>query len=88
MVYNLNRLFNAKAILVEEQQWYYLTQSQADKEVHTFPKSIGQKVNIIVQLEFVLHQVSENHKWCNKVSEIWVFSQKSFLPTIGWVKIS
>ena len=32
------RLFNAKAILLEEQSWYYLTHSWKDKGVHTFPQ--------------------------------------------------
>ena len=37
---NLCGLFNTKAILLEEQQWRYLTQSWMDKEVHTFAKGI------------------------------------------------
>ena len=45
----LFRLFNAKAILLEEQ--YYLTHSWEDKGVHTFPKDICPKVNIIAGLE-------------------------------------
>ena len=45
----LFRLFNAKAILLEEQ--YYLTHNWKDKGVHTFPKGICPKVNIIAQLE-------------------------------------
>ena len=48
------RLFNAKAILREEQQWYYLTHSWEDKGVHTFPKGICPKVNVIVRLEYEL----------------------------------
>ena len=40
-------LFNAKVILLEEQQWYYLTQCWEEKRVHTFPKDICLKVNII-----------------------------------------
>ena len=47
-------LFNAKAILLEEQYWYYLTHSWEDKGVHNFPNGICPKVNIIVQLEFKL----------------------------------
>ena len=43
------RLFNAKAILLEEQ--YYLNHSWEDKGVHTFPKGICPKVNIIARLE-------------------------------------
>ena len=42
-------LFNAKAILIEEQ--YYLTHSWEDKGVHTFPKGICPKVNVIARLE-------------------------------------
>ena len=42
-----------KAILVGEQQWYYLTHNWGgDKGFHTFPKSISPKVNILVLLEF------------------------------------
>ena len=33
-------LFNAKAILLEQQQWCYLTHSWGDKGVHTFLKGI------------------------------------------------
>ena len=53
MAYQPRGLFNAKAILIEE-QWYYLTQSLKDKGVHTFPKGICPKVNVIVRLEFEL----------------------------------
>ena len=48
------RLFNAKAILLEEQYWYYLTHSWEDKGVHTFPKGICPKVNVIARLEYEL----------------------------------
>ena len=48
----LFRLFNA--ILLEEQSWYYLTHSWEDKGVHTFPKGICPKVNVIVRLEYEL----------------------------------
>ena len=36
----IGELFNAKTILVEEQQWYYLTSS--------FPNGINLKVNVTV----------------------------------------
>ena len=49
---NICRLFNANAILLEEQYWYYLTHSW--KGVHTFPKGICPKVNVIARLEFEL----------------------------------
>ena len=45
---NLCRLFDAKAIR------YYLTHSWEDKGVHTFPKSICPKVNVIARLEYEL----------------------------------
>ena len=45
----LFRLFNAKAILLEEQKWYYLTHSWEDKGVRTFPKGICPKVNVIAR---------------------------------------
>ena len=48
----LFRLFNAKAILLEEQ--YYLTHSWDDKGVHTFPNGICPKVNVIARLEYEL----------------------------------
>ena len=47
-------LFNAKAILLEELSWYYLTHSWEDKGVHTFPKGICLNVNVIARLEFEL----------------------------------
>ena len=50
----LFRLFNAKAILLEEQQWHYLTHNWEDKGVHTFPKGICPKVNVIARLEYEL----------------------------------
>ena len=46
-------LFNVKAIVVEE-QWYYLTHGSWPKRIHTFPKGISRKLNVIVWLEFEL----------------------------------
>ena len=54
MAYQLCRLFNAKAIPLEEQEWYSLTHSWEDKGVHTFPRGICPKVNVIVRLEYEL----------------------------------
>ena len=52
----LFRLFNAnaKAIILAEHLWYYLTHSWEDKGVHTFPKGICPKVNVIARLEYEL----------------------------------
>ena len=43
-----------KAILLEEQQWNYLTHSWEDKGVHTFLKGICPKGNVIARLEYEL----------------------------------
>ena len=48
------RLFNAKSILLEEQLGYYLSHSWENKGVHTFPKGICPKMNVIVRLEYEL----------------------------------
>ena len=47
-------LFDVKAILQEEQSWYYLIYRWEDKGVHTFPKGICPKVNVIARLEYEL----------------------------------
>ena len=49
---NIQGLFNAKVILVEELLWYALTDSWGDKWLHTFPKGISMKVNLIDRLDF------------------------------------
>ena len=38
-------LFNIKAILKDEKQWYYLNQCRRNKGVHIFPKDINSKLN-------------------------------------------
>ena len=48
----LFKLFNAKAILLEEQS--YLTHSWEDKGVHTFLKGICPKADVIARLEYEL----------------------------------
>ena len=59
---NLCRLFNASCL--EEQLWYYLTHSWEDKGVHTFPKGICPKVNVIARLDFQLtYYDSEVHRF-------------------------
>ena len=40
--------------LMPKQLWYYLTYRWEDKGVHTFPKGISPKVNVIVRLEYEL----------------------------------
>ena len=49
-----NGIFNTRAIITEEQKWYCLTHSWEDKGVHTFPKGICSKVNIIARLGYEL----------------------------------
>ena len=51
---NLHGLSNAKTVLLEEQHWCSLTYNSGEKGVHTFPKDINPKVNVIAQLEFEL----------------------------------
>ena len=64
-------LFNVKAILIEEQQWYYLIQSWRDKRVYAFPNVISPKVNVIAQLEFELtyYEVAIQHANHNTINE-------------------
>ena len=45
------RLFNAKAVIGEEQWWYYLTCFWWDKGVYTIPKDISPKMNATVKHE-------------------------------------
>ena len=47
MAYQYHRLFNDKAILLEEQLLYYLNYCWEDEGVHTFHKGICPKVNVI-----------------------------------------
>ena len=49
---NLRGLFTAKAILVEEQQLYYLKHRWKNNEVHAFPNGFCPKVSVIAWLEF------------------------------------
>ena len=53
-LFNVTSIFGGylKAILPEEQYWYYLTHSWEDKGVHTFPKGICPKVNVTAWLEY------------------------------------
>ena len=46
----------AKTNHADEQQWYYLTNSCRDKEIHTFPKGISPKVNVIARVQTPLQQ--------------------------------
>ena len=44
---NIRGLFNPKAILVEELQWYYLGHFWGERGFHNFPKGSNPKVNFI-----------------------------------------
>ena len=73
----LFRLFNAKAILLEEHYWYYLTHSWEDKGVHTFPKGICPKVNVIARLEYELaYYDSAVHRF-NRYTTSWSKKKKN-----------
>ena len=56
-------LFNAKAILREEQLWYYITHNWENNWennwVHIFTKGICPKVNVIARLEFELTTIPQ-----------------------------
>ena len=53
-LFNGIKLFNDRSILLEKQLWCYLTHSWENKRVHTFPKGIYPKMNVIARLEFEL----------------------------------
>ena len=60
---NLCRLLKTKAILLEEQVWYYLIHSWEDKVVYTSSKSISPKVNVIawVEIQHAYYDSTDNH---------------------------
>ena len=63
--------FNAKAIFLEEQYWYYLTHIWEDKGVHTFPKGICPKVNVIARLKYELAYFdSADHRFKHYTTKI------------------
>ena len=79
------RLFNAKAILLEEQQWYYLTHSWEDKGVHTFPKGIGPKGNVIARLEYELaYYESAVHRFNHYTTRTPREDQQWYYLTHSW----
>ena len=59
-------LFNSKdgfGILVEEQQWCYVTHNWKNKGFYTFLKGISPKANVIMQLElkFAYYDITIQH---------------------------
>ena len=52
--FSFRRLFNAKAIHLEKQLWFYSTQTLGDEGVCTFTEIICPKVNTITRLVFEL----------------------------------
>ena len=85
---NLCRLFNAKDILLEEQLFNYLTDSWEDKRVHTFPKGIYPKVNVIARLEYELAFYDSavhcfNH-YTTRTPPKWVGFEVTFSHTYWW----
>ena len=73
----------------------YFTNSWADKEVHTFPKGICPKVNVIARLEFELaYYDSANHRFNHEATPLFfsvfvlTFFQSSFLRACNVIFIS
>ena len=54
VVFFFNGISMAKAIMVEEQYWFYLIHSQEIRRVHTFPKDFGPQMNVVVREKFEL----------------------------------
>ena len=83
-------LFNAKAILLEEQSWYYLTHSWEDKGFHTFPKGICPKVNVIARLEYELADFDSSVHHFNHYTT-WILlsllSNNNNLPAVIWFQL-
>ena len=67
---NLQGLFNAKTILVKEQQWYYSTLSQGNKGVYTFSESeCNNTAGIWTHFELVKNVISEFNILIKKKNE-------------------
>ena len=86
---NLCRLFNAKAVLLVEQLWYYLTYSWDDRGVHTFPKGICLKVNVLARLEYELAYYDSavhrfNHYTTRTPRQIKFSHQQQLIPSNWW----
>ena len=71
---NLRRLFNAKAILQEQQCWCYLNHRWADEEIHTFSKGISSKVKVIAPLEFELAYYAVRVRYVSHYIYIYILS--------------
>ena len=100
---DLHGLCNNENILLEEQQWWYLTHScGGDKGVKTLGQSFCQKVNVIAQLQFELAYYNSAVQWCNHYnsrtylsilqkiryhSNIALYRNKPFFLTIGRVSL-
>ena len=89
----LFRLFNVKTILLQEQYWYYLTHSWEDKGVHTFPRGICPKVNVIARLEYELAYYDSavhpfNHYTTRTPLLFWEFSHQIFITFIRFLRHS
>ena len=87
--------FNAKAILREEQQWYYLTRNWEDKGVHTFPKGICPNVNVIARREFELAYYDSVDQRFNHYTTLFAttrilcdYTKWGVIPFISWLKVS
>ena len=64
-------------------KWFYLTHAWEDKGVHTFPKGICPKVNVIARLENELaYYNSTVHRFNNYTTRtpVWTSEEKCFAP--------
>ena len=47
----------AKAILVEDDLWYYLIHKERDKGIHTIPKGISSKLNVTAHYDVAVQHI-------------------------------
>ena len=69
--------------------WYYLTYSEEDNRVHTFPKGICTKGNVIARLEFelvdyefIVQHVNHYATSTTFVSCTWLTYSNIFITTL------
>ena len=71
--------------LIEGQWWCYLNNIRGDNKVHTFPKGINPKVNVIARLEFRLANYDVAVQHVNQCAVETVLDM-IFISKIGFIK--